>query len=210
MTALLTSLITVIGVLAGTWIGNVLSRQASREQVLFTRAHERREEIISRLYGLILTTRGSFQEYIRVLDPHIEDRLENINEEYRQHLQEQHKKAEDKLKDHMDELRHYYRMKVSVFANFPNSREDFAAPLLAMFLESIGTYRARMLESLNPLYWIEAIVYLPRTVMGYLDLPTKGTGIKILQLVWWIVCAASTTALALYTPEIRTFLEGLF
>jgi len=110
MTALLTSLITVIGVLAGTWIGNVLSRQASREQVLFTRAHERREEIISRLYGLILTTRGSFQEYIRVLDPHIEDRLENINEEYRQHLQEQHKKAEDKLKDHMDELRHYYRM----------------------------------------------------------------------------------------------------
>jgi len=99
---------------------------------------------------------------------------------------------------------------VSVFANFPNSREDFAAPLLAMFLESIGTYRARMLESLNPLYWIEAIVYLPRTVMGYLDLPTKGTGIKILQLVWWIVCAASTTALALYTLEIRTFLEGLF
>lgn len=99
---------------------------------------------------------------------------------------------------------------VSVFANFPNSREDFAAPFLAMFLQAIGTYRARMFESLNPLYWIEAVIYLPRTVLCYLDLPAEGTGAKILQLAWWIAGAVSTTALALYAREIRTFIEGLF
>ena len=98
---------------------------------------------------------------------------------------------------------------VSVFGNFPNSRDDFAAPFIAMFLEAKGTYRARMLESLNPLYWIEAIIYLLRTLLGYLDLPAEGTGVKILQLVWWIVGAVSTTALALYAAEIRTFIEGL-
>lgn len=98
----------------------------------------------------------------------------------------------------------------SVLDNFPHLRQDMSTAAQRLMREAIGAYRARMLEALSPLYWIESVLYLPRTVLRYLDLPAEGTRAKILQVVWWIVGAVSTTALALYAVEIRTFIEGLF
>lgn len=98
----------------------------------------------------------------------------------------------------------------SVFDNFPNSREDFAYAILAMFREAVGTYRARMLETFSPLYWIEAIINLPREVLGYLGVPAESVVVKILQILWWIAGLALTTLLALYRPELKTFIESWF
>lgn len=99
---------------------------------------------------------------------------------------------------------------VSVFANFPNPREDFAAPILAMFRETIGTYRARMLETFSPLYWIETLINLPRALLSYLGVPAENVLVRVLQVVWWAVGLVLTTLLALYTSELRAFTEGWF
>ena len=100
--------------------------------------------------------------------------------------------------------------KASVLDNFPHFESDMSSAAQRLMREAIGAYRARMIEAFSPIYWVESVLYLPRTVLRYLDLPAEGTGAKIAQLVWWIIGVLLTTALALYTPEIRKFIEGLF
>ena len=95
----------------------------------------------------------------------------------------------------------------SVFANFPNERKDFAQVMHSMFREAIGTYRARMIETFNPLYWLEWLINLPREVLGYLGVPAESVLVKILQIVWWAVGAILSLLYVLYKAEIRTFIE---
>ncbi len=95
----------------------------------------------------------------------------------------------------------------SVFDNFPNARKDFAHPILGMFREAIGTYRARMLETFSPFYWLDTLILLPREVLGYLGVPAENVVVKIGQVVWWVAGLLLTTLLALYRPELRALIE---
>lgn len=75
----------------------------------------------------------------------------------------------------------------SVLNNFPNKLEDHAAMTSKMIDEAIGVYRQRFLETFNPLYWIDSIIYLPRTTLSYLGLSPDSVLVKLLNIVWWIV-----------------------
>lgn len=96
----------------------------------------------------------------------------------------------------------------SVFDNFPNAREDFAYPTLAMFREAIGTYRSRMLEAFSPLYWLETLIHLPREVLGYLGVSAESVFVKAAQIVWWVMGTLLSLLFVLYRPEIRTVISG--
>lgn len=78
-------------------------------------------------------------------------------------------------------------------ANFPIIDNMFVndsrviSAIIGMFEESIGLYKSRIFEAINPLYWIESIIYLPRTVISYLGLSTNAIAAKILQVIWWVV-----------------------
>ena len=105
---------------------------------------------------------------------------------------------------------HLQVAQVSILDNFPNLDQGISDGTQRMFYEAIGTYRARMLDTFNPLYWIESLIYLPRELLSYLGVPAESVVVKIGQVVWWILALALTTVLALYRPELRTFVEGLF
>lgn len=92
---------------------------------------------------------------------------------------------------------------VSVMANFPNQREDFFFSTRAMFHQAIGVYRSRMIEAINPLYWIEFIINLPRQVLGYLGVAPESLVTKISQLIYWVIAAIFTFTFALYRSNIE-------
>jgi hypothetical protein len=56
-----------------------------------------------------------------------------------------------------------------------------------MFNEAKGAYRQRSLESFNPIFWIESIIFLPRSIISYLGLSTESIMTKILLILWWFI-----------------------
>jgi len=97
----------------------------------------------------------------------------------------------------------------SVMDNFPNAREDFAALTNAMFLQALGTYRSRMLQTFNPLFWIEFLIHLPRYALRYLGVSPDAVVIKLAQIVWWIVCAVFGFLYAIYRPDLEAAIKGI-
>jgi hypothetical protein len=96
----------------------------------------------------------------------------------------------------------------SVLANFPSTRADFVAYTHRMFRQAIGTYRARILETFNPLYWIETILYLPREALKYLGIPPENVFVKLLQLVWWALGTIAAIVYLAYKPEIGAIVRA--
>lgn len=96
----------------------------------------------------------------------------------------------------------------SIFQNFPNAREDYAHSVVRMFHQATGVYRSRMIETFNPLYWIEAVINLPKQLLNYLGLPSESIVIKIAQLMWWIAGAVFGFVYALYRPELEAVIKN--
>ena len=95
-----------------------------------------------------------------------------------------------------------------VMDNFPNARQDVANLTNAMFLQAVGTYRSRMIDTFNPLRWIEWAIFLPRNTLLYLGVSADGVVIKLAQVVWWIVAAIVSFSYALYRPELESLIKG--
>ncbi len=65
-----------------------------------------------------------------------------------------------------------------------------------------------MIETFNPLYWIEAVINLPKQLLNYLGLPSESIVIKIAQLMWWIAGAVFGFVYALYRPELEAVIKN--
>ncbi|CAN5665535.1 hypothetical protein BH24ACT22_BH24ACT22_00860 [soil metagenome] len=107
MVEVIISLVIVIGVLASTRIGNTLSKDASREYVLFSRAHERREQILTELYGMLLNTKSALYDYALVLQPLYVKVKHGFTGEEATALTN---KTEMKFKKSLKDTRQFYRM----------------------------------------------------------------------------------------------------
>jgi hypothetical protein len=93
----------------------------------------------------------------------------------------------------------------SVFNNMSVRREDVVHITLRMFHKSIGVYRSRMLDTINPLYWIETIIYLPKQILNYLGVVPESAIIKIAQIIYWI----SGFIIAMYKTEVDQIFKDL-
>ena len=62
----------------------------------------------------------------------------------------------------------------SVYHNFPMAKRTIAEPSLLMFKNAIGVYKSRIFEAVNPLYWIDLIVFLPRNLLQALQRSHSG------------------------------------
>lgn len=84
----------------------------------------------------------------------------------------------------------------SVYDNFPSNIQEFAALMYSKFQEAIGEYKSRMIESFNPLYWIDTILFLPKHLLSYLGVGQASLSFKIgnivLTIIWWGICAGVT------------------
>lgn len=80
---------------------------------------------------------------------------------------------------------------VSVFDNFPSFYKNIAAVSLRMFDEAIGVYKMRMKETVNPLYWIEFIIFLPKHILQYIGFDMNTAAQRacnvLLTFIWWIL-----------------------
>lgn len=98
----------------------------------------------------------------------------------------------------------------SVFQNFPMAQKVIAGPALEMFKNAIGIYKTRMFEAINPLYWIDLIIFLPKNLLAYIGLDSEATAFKLwnvfLTFIWWAIC----TVVTLFQPEIKDFITKVF
>ncbi len=78
----------------------------------------------------------------------------------------------------------------SVFTNYPTNSNIFAGGMLDAFDAALGTYRSRIIESFNPLFWIETILFLPRNLLDYLGISKESIAYKLCNLIftflWWL------------------------
>ena len=78
------------------------------------------------------------------------------------------------------------------------------------FETSIGEYRQRIWNSINPLYWIHTIIFLPKVLMEYLGVQSDNVPTKILQVIYWIVSVFYTIFSDKINQMIQSFLSNLF
>ncbi|NQU29988.1 MAG: hypothetical protein HQ525_04915 [Anaerolineae bacterium] len=75
----------------------------------------------------------------------------------------------------------------SVFENLAVKRQEIVNHVLRMFHEAIGIYRHRVFEALNPLYWLEVIVFLPKRVLEYVGVSPDTALANVAQVIYWIM-----------------------
>lgn len=94
----------------------------------------------------------------------------------------------------------------STFECYPNAFNIFAASQTQMFSNAIGVYKKRMYETFNPLYWIETLIFLPKTLFQYLGFNTETIFLKIINLLYWLFAFL----LGLFQDDIKSFLISKF
>lgn len=97
----------------------------------------------------------------------------------------------------------------SIIAQFPSNLEAYAPITIKMLLEAKGIFKERILETFNPIYWIESAIFLPKHALMYLGIKPDNIILKLLQLAWFILAGAYSLLLALYPDAFRLLIERL-
>lgn len=97
----------------------------------------------------------------------------------------------------------------SIIAQFPSNLEAYAPITIKMLLEAKGIFKERILETFNPIYWIELAIFLPKHALMYLGIKPDNFIIKLVQLTWFLLAGAYSLLLALYPDAFRTLIERL-
>lgn len=92
----------------------------------------------------------------------------------------------------------------SIFDNlFVNDSE--ISPLVNQFFnQAKGVYKLRMKQSYNPFFWIDSIVFLPKTLSKYFGIESNSVIVKIINILYWIV----SFFVFVYTEQIQTFFQS--
>lgn len=100
-------------------------------------------------------------------------------------------------------------MKPSVLGQFPSRIDVFAQSTLRMFEEAIGVYKRRMFETFNPLYWVDAAIWLPKRFLSYLGINNTNFAAKALHCLFQGAYWLATAAFIAYNQEARALLAGI-
>lgn len=119
--------------------------------------------------------------------------------------------VEDALRPHVEPVGYgqIQTAQVSVMDNFPNSRKDFVQITVSKFHQAIGTFKSRMWEALNPLYWIESVIMLPKTALTYVGVKPEHFSVKILQLIYWLTVFILTALYNFFGPGAVSFIQKI-
>ncbi len=97
--------------------------------------------------------------------------------------------------------------KVNLFDTMPTNNANYAYNIISTLEKAAGVFRQRMFDALNPLHWIEAIIFLPRTIFRYLGVHSDNVFIKLLNLVWWLAMPAAVFLREQIYASISAFLN---
>ena len=79
----------------------------------------------------------------------------------------------------------------SVAEVFPNRLPSFIQGTKDVLLRTIGTYKMRMLETINPFYWIEVLIYLPKNILEFSGVKPEHFISKLSLIAYWLIIAFS-------------------
>lgn len=92
--------------------------------------------------------------------------------------------------------------RLSVMDNIALKDKNIVARLTTMFDEAVGEYRHRIIDTINPIFWLEAVIFLPQKILTYLGMNTDSVFTKIFQLIYWI----GTVLVWLFNDQLRSYL----
>lgn len=103
-------------------------------------------------------------------------------------------------------LNHYEKLILS----FPSIYEDMDCATQDAFHQTIGTYRKRIYDAINPFEWIILIVFLPQRVLASIGITKQKVLITIVQGLYWISGIVFSVARSQYPDKFLTAIENLF
>ena len=77
--------------------------------------------------------------------------------------------------------------KLNLFDNMHLKRQDVVDLINVCFKQAITVFKQNIEDAINPLYWLDFIVFLPRHIATYLNVSPGKVGIKIFQIIWWLL-----------------------
>lgn len=98
---------------------------------------------------------------------------------------------------------------ISVFSNLTVLHEDIIRVVMNKFHEAIGVYRHRMLESFNPRFWLEFLIFLPKHMFLYLGIASDKLVVKGAQLLYWLLASLFGILGISFKPEFTTFIKSI-
>lgn len=93
----------------------------------------------------------------------------------------------------------------SAFQNISSNRSDVVSAIMRSFYEAHGTFQRRIMEAFSPLYWINCILFLPKSLFCYLGIKDDSLLIKVFQLLYWI----ASPVLLIFREDIYQYLSSL-
>lgn len=110
------------------------------------------------------------------------------------------------LRQNQQMLENSSRPYVCIYFDYIQAGESTA---LNMFEEAEGAFRKNMIDSINPFYWVDLIIFLPKTLLSYLGISSETSAYKIcnvlLTFIWWVF----GIFLVYYKPQLQQFLIEL-
>ena len=80
---------------------------------------------------------------------------------------------------------------LDLFENITANDQQFYNLIFSSFKQAIGVYKKRIYESVNPLYWIEFLIFLPQNLINYIlgdeQHLTSNWIVRLLNAIYWIV-----------------------
>ncbi len=79
------------------------------------------------------------------------------------------------------------KLEINGFQNLALIDSELITIVHQKFHEAIGIFRNRMIQSFNPIFWLEFIFKLPSHLFKYLGLNSDNLFVKIVQIVYWVL-----------------------
>lgn len=100
--------------------------------------------------------------------------------------------------------------KLNVIENFPNNNSDMVNNILRLISEIKGVLKERLWGTINPIYWLNAIIFLPQKILKYLGLKESSITAKILNLLWWFIAIPIAILQEYFSDKLKTLIEKIF
>lgn len=71
------------------------------------------------------------------------------------------------------------------------------------FVESKGFFKYQMKQALNPLYWIDIAIFLPKYLFKYLDFNENSRTSKLLNILYWVI----SILIFIFEEEVRLIIK---
>lgn len=86
---------------------------------------------------------------------------------------------------------------------FPN--QDFIIANKIAFSEASEVYRKRMINTINPLFLLDTLLFLPQRLLKYIGVSEENVASKILNVIYWV----AGFIISILTDPVRNYIKEM-